>query len=463
MNKHLKFDLPFIGILFLLLVILGCKGDKIEDISLIPDVSSKSRSNKCKLIITGRIVDTKNLKPIEGAIVSSSFFTTTTNKDGSFKAILELAENDHSDIVTITHEGYLKNTFPVFYNTIYDTDNCPNVTNIDWKIGLSARKTCVWVGKNEGVWYKIMDTVATTSIDKFGQVDTLLKTKVYAVDIRRGALKDYANLCVSPNNSFSRGPGILGHCLFPSEIFAIENMGGTDIEFIKPLEIVYAEETVTCNQESNMPVLDLDKLTTNIIGKTSSLPNTQTMIKVNTNGNIYIGLDRLAHELCFQTLNAIRNEESITVINNLLIEYYPTAIKIDMDEIINDKVVKEEVFSNCDCGKPINKEYNVGIVGTESLQINFPSTTSNAKKAKITAILKGLLSGSGASNLDATLQVNLDQCSMVTVTSTELVRRVTGTFCGISFEYKGTDRLETIMKSADRCPVETGCHQGCTG
>lgn len=467
MFHSLNWNASFGGILICLVFILGCKGDKIEDLDLIPDLASNSRVGSCDLVISGRVVDTKNLQPIRGAAIHSFLFSVVTDKDGNFRIKVPIHAIKAPNLITISKEGYISQTFPVFYSTVLDLNDCPAITNIDWKIGLSARQECVIIGKAEGAWYKIMDTVACEVINEVGILDTTFSTTIYEVDVRRESLEEYVNLCISPDNSFAYGPGIrIHHSLFRVANFVVEDADNpkAELDFIKPVEIIFLNTNPNSSIGTRIPVLDLDKLTIDQTGQASIISNNKLRFKFNKSGNIFLGISPEAISLCQEFLEALK-EENIETIDDLIEEVVhnldgPT--RIEDSEIKVRGIVKEEVFSNCECGQPNQRRYGVEYNGIEILRINFQEGTSKVIKNQAIIKLRTLLGDSGESFLQANLEVNLDKCTEVTVNSRPITKCVTGIINGFVFTYEAIEKLETRL-SEDKCSTDTGCHQGCTG
>lgn len=467
MYHSLNWNSSFWGILICLVLILGCKGDKIEDIDLIPDLTSRSRIGNCDLVISGRVMDTKNLQPIRGAAIHSSLFSVETDNDGNFRVELAISRIQDPDFITISKNGYLSQTVPIFYDTVLDLNDCPDITNIDWKIGLSEKRECVVVGKDEGAWFKIMDTVATEIVNELGILDTFYSATIYEADVRRKSLDEYANLCISPDNSFAYGPGILiHHSLFRAANFIVEdaNNPGVELNFLKPVEIIFINENPNYSPGTRIPVLDLDKFTIDEIGQALIVYNNRLRLKFNKSGNIFLGIDPEAIRLCQELLEALERRD-IETIRRLIEEIVndpdgPT--RIENREIKIGDIIKEEIFANCDCAQPKQGTYKVEYNGTEALRINFPAGTSAAIQTQVIIKLRTLLADSGKSFLRADLKVNLDKCTQVMVNSRPITQCVSGVIDGFSFTYEAIDKLETIV-TQDRCPTDTGCHQGCTG
>ncbi len=468
MHHSLNRNSSFWGILICLVLLLGCKGDKIEDIELIPDLTSSSRVGSCDLVISGRVMDTKNLQPIKGAAIHSTLFSAKTDQDGNFRVELAISVIDDPAFITISKSGYLSQTVPIFYDAVLGLNDCPDITNIDWKIGLSAKQECVRVGKDEGAWYKIMDTVASEIVNEFGVLDTIYSANLYEVDVRRKSLEEYANLCISPDNSFAYGPGILvNHNLFRVASFVIEDGDNpeNELNFLKAVEILF----INANPDDyprgkKLPVLDLDQLTIDAIGSAFVFSNTKIRLNFKRSGNIFIGNDPDFLKLCLELLEALRekDKEAIRPIIERIINNPERTTRIGDRELKVGAIVKEEIFSNCDCSQPNQGVYDIDYDGTEILNINFPAGTSNAIQTQAIIKLRTLLGDSGKSSLQANLKVNLDKCTQATVISRPIFECVSGVIDGFSFTYEAIEKLETIINK-DSCPTDTGCHQGCTG
>ncbi len=467
-----------VSTLFAIILLSSCgKLDKIDGIEALPDPSSTSRAEQCELIVSGRIVNTKNLEPIAGAIISGEQFTTKTNTNGEFSATLSLAEDDIVDDITVSKEGFLDKKFKAFYGSVVQLNNCPAITNIDWDIALSERQEGVWVGEKEGAWYKIMDTVATRVPNSEGIEETVLFTNVYTVDIQRGSFDEWRNVVISPNHSRAMGPGL------PIEVsnfvlvhFDIEVLWGSngvvqqsassrgEDLFLKPLEITFPLPEAFGGED--LGKIDLEDLGIEQTGFPTD-HNGDIIYFETEDGQHCIAFNPLLAEVIQPALEAIQREASLEEINKIITDGLASvggqgigATEITLDEKRDGRLAGSAQLYNCNCGNPNLRSYTADLDGFEQLDIRFPSSVSDLERIETINTLRTLLGVSGTGDQAVDLTVSVDKCSTAQINSKEIVRRVKGKVRGYSFVYQATDRLETTVE-VGACPTTTPCHQGC--
>ena len=487
MKENFKGYISLLGMTLAMLVYLSSCGklDKIDGMEAVLDTTSSSRSSQCELIISGRVVNTKNLEPIAGALVESSQFTAETDEDGLFSVSITIVEDGVVDDITVRKDDFLVKEFKAFYGSLLTIGTCPAVTNISWDIGLSELKEDVWVGPNEGAWFKIMDTVATEFTNDLGLLDTALITNIYTVDIRRGSFDEFRNVTISPDNSRAVGPGIpievsnfvLVH--FDIQVSEIANglqqvasSRGEEV-FLKPLDIRFPLP-VAVNPD-DFGVIDLSDL--EIDTDAISLDGQGNIVYFETeDGRHGIVFNPLLLNVVQPALEAIASGATLEEINRIITEGLEGLAETDQGDGIGGgstivetdvespgRIANEDKLSNCECGNPASQNYTASLDGFENITINFPADISEAQRALAFTTLRALLGISGEPNQTVELSVTLDKCSTAKVVSQEVVRTVTGTVLGFPFTYTGTDRLETTVDTDHPCPTDTPCHQGCPG
>lgn len=486
MKKFFHGYTSWLGMILVMLVYLSSCGklDKIDGMEAALNTTSSSRSSQCELIITGRVVNTKNLEPIADAMVESSQFSARTDENGQFSTTLTIEEDGIVDDVTITKGGFVIKSFKAYYGSLVTVGTCPAVTNISWDIGLSELKEDVWVGPKDGAWYKIMDTVATEFTNALGLLDTALITNVYTIDIRRGSFNDWKNVIISPDNSRAVGPGIpievsnfvIVH--FDIQVNDSENglqqvaSSRNEEVFLKDLDIRFPLPSAVSPHDYS--VIDLADL--GIDGSGINLDGQGNIIYFETeDGQFCIVYNPLLLEVVQPALEAIANGSSLEEINEIINDGLTSLAEmgegnglgggstmVDTDVERDGRIANREVFSNCQCGNPTSQSYTASLDGLEDITIGFPAGTSPQQQALAFTTLRALLGVSGEPNQAVALSVELDKCSTAEVISKEIVRTVTGTVLGFPFSYTGTDRLETTVTN-DSCPTDTPCHQGCPG
>ena len=161
-----------------LVAFFGCgKVDLVDNLK----VNQESFTRASSLTVTGQIINPETSIPVSGAIVKTNSFTATTDNNGQFSATLDNFSDSES--VKVTKEGHINYEFAVDYTGIAD-----NAT-LSWNIYLPEREECVWIGPNEGAWYKV--TANNTE---------------YVIDFRRGAVDDWTQVCVSQGGlAFGQG------------------------------------------------------------------------------------------------------------------------------------------------------------------------------------------------------------------------------------------------------------------
>ena len=451
------------------------KTAKIEN-DLLPNVTSSDRAEECELIISGRIVNTKNLAPIEGAMVKGTLFEAETDENGEFSVSLSLTEDDIIDDISVTKEGFLIKEFKAYLGSVVQLKTCPLVTNISWDIALSERQEGVWVGPKDGAWYKVMDTVATQITNNDGLIDTVLIARTYTIDVRRGSLDDWAQVFVSPDNSGAVGPGIPSEIrAFLVELLRIEvnpdltNSSNTSSSnafvFDKPLDIrwtiddIIDPETLTSIDLENLGIQDTE-ISINSDGEFVFL-TTQAGLQA-IGGMLFI------ENIVIPVLEAIQNGEPIEPIEAALLDGLeaignldgnPTGIFTDTES--NGRIANQSTLSNCECGNPVIQSFSAELEGFENIIITSPPITPEQAQQAFN-LIRTLVGASANQDQSVSVNISLDKCQSKVVTSQEIVRTVTGVVMGYPFTYQATDRLETTEISTD-CPTTSTCHQGCPG
>ena len=320
-----------------------------------------------------------------------------------------------------------------------------------------------------------MDTVAT----RLGEMDSIiLLTKLFVIDIRRGALLNPSRVAISPDNGRATGPGIPPdnrNLLF--EKFAIEVNGsnflnGTassrnSIEFEKALDIRWMPP-IAINPETAITI-DLEDLGIKE-GEVSLDGSGNIVLLISEDGSQAVGELRVVEEVVVPLEEAIVMEKPLEEIDAEFVENLEevaefagageTTIASDVES--NGRLINQQTFSNCDCSDPTLTTFTTQFTRAESINIDFPANATNAEISSATARLQTIVGTNGEGDESVSLSIALDNCQSKTVTSQEIVRTVTGTVLGFPFSYEGTDRLETTETISD-CPTTSPCHQGCPG
>jgi len=448
---------------------------------VISDITSSSRSNQCDLIISGRIVNTKNLDPIPDAVISGEQFSAITDENGEFSVSISLIEDRVTDVITVKKEGFLVKEFKAFFGSVAQLNTCPDITNISWDIAISEQQEGVWVGPKDGAWYKIMDTVATRCLNDEGIEEVFLITNIYSLDIRRGAFDEPRKVIVSLDHSRATGPGL------PSELkdfvivsFNVEVLGGSDglqsiasssneEVFLLPLDIRF--QLPSAFNPYDFSSIDLGDL--EIDTRPLTIDGEGNLVYFQTaDGTHCIGFTPLLSDVIQPVLEALQNGATLEEINMVITEGLTTVGVVGngsgVTEVISDiesngRIANKESFSNCDCSNPVSQNFSATLDGVEDLYIMFPPSATIAQKVEAVTVVRDLIGISGDENQAVSINFDLDKCSTVTVCSQEIIRTASGTVNGFPFTYRGTDRLETTVEEESDCPTTTPCHQGCPG
>ena len=161
-------------------------GDAIlsEDLQESQEFARKSSA----VNFSGCIIDPLTCYPVEGAVVTSGETTVTTDADGKFSSIVE--ESLLSNTVSVEKDGHVPYAFAVDYDQFEG----------DIRIDLPTTQVCVWIGPNEGAWYKVTTNDGCVT---------------YRIDILRGSIDIWTEICVGPGGN-AYGAGIDGFFARPS-------------------------------------------------------------------------------------------------------------------------------------------------------------------------------------------------------------------------------------------------------
>ena len=350
--------------LLVCLYLASCgKTAKIEN-DVLPNIASSERADECELIINGRIVNTKNLVPIEGAKIEGEQFEAMTDENGEFRVSLSLTEDGIIDDIKVTKKGFLIKEFKAYLGSVAQLETCPLVTNISWDIALSERKEGVFVGPSDGAWYKVMDTVATQITTNDGISDTIFVPRTYVIDVRRGSLDEWGHVFVSPDNSRAIGPGIPSEIrVFLVDLFRIEvnpdlnnflsASSRNTLTFNKPIDIRWlAEDGLDPNTLASIDLEDLgfdeEEITINAEG--------ELVFLVDEDGLQGIGKIPFIEEIVIPVIQAILEEQPIELIEAALLDGLAAVGELDIENrtvIFTDtdsegRIANQQTLSNCE-------------------------------------------------------------------------------------------------------------------
>ena len=200
-----------------LVAFFGCgKVDLVDDLAF----NQESFTRATSLTVTGQVVDPETDLPVAGAKIKSNSFTTTTDSNGKFSA--NLTSFTDTDVIMVSREGYVDYQFAANY-----ADSSDGAT-LTWQINLPQRQQCVWVGPNEGAWYRYVSNGVE-----------------YVIDIRRGAVREWTEVCVSPNGTVT-GEGIGLAFSRGGMISETPRSPGNFLTFLHPVDVrgfVFAGDT----------------------------------------------------------------------------------------------------------------------------------------------------------------------------------------------------------------------------
>jgi len=475
MINSLSLKQLFLGVFLISVFIIGCKVDKIDDLS--PIQQNVAEEEVCLLQISGKVLNTKNFKPLPNVQVKSTLFEVETDLNGEFEIELKQSEMEGLDQIQVSKDGYLMNQFFADHAAVINASNCSEVTSIDWELGISPKQTPQWVGVEGASTFHIMDTIAFAQPKAMGELEILKDIRAYTVEIKKGTLEKWTNLSISPNNGTAYGTGIvLSEDLHSLARLVIKEEGGISpdglettypndfVKFQQPIEISFGSPSELMEEKNSvLTTLDVDNITTNELGRTT-LADNKVELKLRSTGNLYIGFNEVTTDLVANALDAAKNgyetEESIDALNNVNSNARRHSISISSSVYCDGAIVKQQTFSNCNCGRARWRRYNVSTRNFANATIQFPSNTPNYIRRYVYRVLYSSF-GSGNGSLNARYWVYLPMCTVKQVTSVERIRKVTGTIFGYSFSYEGLSSLSTTAQVLD-CPTTSACHQGCS-
>ena len=138
-----------IGFLFL----YSCNDAVLVDLIDVPQESANKGS--ALVNFSGTVIDPLTCEPVGDATITSGATTVTTDSEGRFSE--EVEESLLSNTIMVEKEGHVSYSFAANYDQFTG----------DIRIDLPTRQVCVWVGPNEGAWYKVTtnDGCVTYRID----------------------------------------------------------------------------------------------------------------------------------------------------------------------------------------------------------------------------------------------------------------------------------------------------------
>ena len=199
-----------------LVAFYGCgKIEQVDDLATLQALQEESfvrgEGVKVELQVQGTVIDPITCLPLANATVTTGSFSTITDVNGNFTA--DINTTDNAEIITVNKDGYVNYDFPVSYRS------SPNGTTLNWTINLSPRQSCVWVGPEEGAWYRI--TVSGVE---------------YTIDIRRGTVDAWTQICTGPSGS-AIGQGI--PLAYAAIGLSVETPEAADVVFNFPVDVRY--------------------------------------------------------------------------------------------------------------------------------------------------------------------------------------------------------------------------------
>jgi len=476
MTKSFSLKQLFLGVFFFSIFTIGCKVDKIDDLSPVQQ-SIAEEEEVCLLQISGKVLNTRNFKPLSNVEIKSTLFNIETDINGEFEVELKQSEIEGLDQIQVRKDGYLKNNFFVDYSSVINASNCSEVTSIDWELSISPQQASQWVGVEGLSTFRIMDTIAFAQPTATGEYEVIQDTRDYTVEIKKGTLAKWTNLSISPNNGTAYGSGIvLSENLYALARLVITENGGISpdglvttylgdaVNFQQPIEVSFASPAELFEQENQeLANLNMVNLTKNELG-TTILADNKVKIDLLATGNLYIGLNEETTDLVANAIDAVKNGyETDETINALSNSFNSTArnhsISISSSVDCPGAAVKQQTFSNCNCGRARYRRYTASTRNFATANIQFPNGTPRyVRRYAYNRIYSAF--GSGNGRLRVSYWVYLPQCTRKRVTTVESLRKVTGTVFGFPFSHEGL-YLSTTAQVLD-CPTSSSCHQGCS-
>lgn len=429
--------------LLLMLFTSSCTVTTIEEeLALNDNGELVFRQDKCRLEISGQLVNSKNLLPIEDASIDFGSTILETDNRGFFSIDLTFDEDEppSEGTVIITKEGFLDFEFKVDYSEVIALDDCGLVDNINWDIRLTEKSNDIIVTPNEAINIQISDVVSQVIPDFVtmdgNNIDTVQIPFTFDIFIPAGAVDEETTLCITPNRNIVVGAATMENDNSPdlelaSLSLAIEVKEGDDL-FSAPIEVSFTP-IIPFNLDDQLVVVGSNN-------SNATIDETgEVIIKIN-NPNLE---ERRNIILINQTLNDNKTEI--------------------LNEIIEGNIIFiPKRYENCECSDLIDEDYNINIAGTEIFNINFPITFTKIQRALYIYELIQYIDFSNVFTEEADVNVNIAvaKCRVVEVRTTQNNREVRGSIYGIQYIYIGTVDIET-RQTTQPCLIGTDCHQGC--
>jgi len=206
-TKRWKWSISIVAIG--LITMYGC-----TDVVMMEELkdSQESFDRNAPINFSGCVIDPLSCRPVANATVTSGATTVTTDSDGKFQTSVE--ESLLSNSVSVSKDGHVPFSFIVDYNRFKG----------DIRIDLPRRQQCVWIGPDEGAWYK---------------VSTYNNCLTYIIDIFTGSVKNWTEVCIGPGgNAYGAGIDIF----FGLASISVAGPNGEHIEFSKRIDVRYSTE-----------------------------------------------------------------------------------------------------------------------------------------------------------------------------------------------------------------------------
>lgn len=433
--------------MFIMLILMGnviyftaCNVDRLDN-DLNPDVLLEQRNEgECRLIISGNIVSTKDLLPLEDVVVNTSLSspaTITTDENGAF--LIELTREEGESLgmqtVEITSTGFIPQTFTVDLNKILEED-CPFLTQVEWNIGLTPLQDQVGLLPDRPVSIVFTDTLAVVDyeFDANGlliPVDTVQSINKYRITVPKVIAGRPNLVSITPNHNFSNGAGIC-----PNEG---ENVDGLTLE----------DFYITASEGTSL----VGKIRIEFIPRLGI--QTGSTLEVSADEGYIVGFSSTTGMITL----LLGSLENFQVVNTS----FDTSVNVTTSTAASGSAGSSSVeFSNCNCGDPTTFGFNENYTLSEQLSISFPpGLTPLQQDLFIRALQNTLNIGSTSGNTsNVSTMVIVVQCELVTLETGQVTRNYTGTFGGVTFNYNVFGETETDISSS-KCPTSSSCHQGC--
>ena len=267
-----------------------------------------SFNRNAPITLSGQVIDPLTCLPVEGATITSGSVTLTTDADGNFQESVNT--DDLGNVFTVEKEEHISYEFAVNFK---EFDG-----NI--RIDLPERQNCVWVGRNEGAWYKV------TTND--GCVE-------YIVDMFGSTFEEWTEVCIGPGGN-AYGAGIDEFFAQPS--VSIETPDNPNAKIVKlvdvrfdPRDLLAAGKKSSCLSPGSSiaaacaaGVTDQTDILSVLYGVDNNTitKNGDVVIKVPTQGTVIPGVGIIHTHEDFTSGFASNTAESRNVVTSMFICHF---------------------------------------------------------------------------------------------------------------------------------------------